>query len=785
MNIWQKYITLIALLVISILTTGQVAVGQWRDHLPYHNGERLTETKNKIFVVTNMGLFSYDKNNGELEKHSKVNGLSDAGVLSVGYSEDYDILFIGYSNGNIDIIEDNIITNISDIKRKQITASKNINDYMFIGKYAYIATGFGIVVFDMEKQEIYNTYFIGNNGAYVYVNEITSSETHIYAATEEGIYVGDLSKALVDFSNWEIITNLNYGDQFYWLKEKSFNTIEYFANKIFVNFNNTDQSNADTVLIYDIATNTWNYLNTEIIDCISLNSTDNILLLTTRYYIKLYNTELENYHHIYKYGGADSESMRPNYAIWGKNDIIWIADRVQGLVTSKDLWYFQQKALNGPMNYVFFEMASIGNSVYGVGGGFTASLTGTYRGSMLHRLKDKWETRYSGNESEMSSISDLVCVAVNPSNPSQVFAGSWGKGLLEFNDFKFAKLYNNLNSPIETIPGSKYLRVGGLAFDKSNNLWITSSNNAMPIVVKMANGDWHGINYTNEMNAQNVRQIIVTKSNKKWVVLPRGGGLFIFDDKGTPENKSDDDYRKLSIIDDNGQIISNEIFSIAEDLNGSIWVGTNKGVVVYHNPDKVFTNQHFPGYQIKIPRNDGTNEADLLLGAETVTAIAVDGANRKWFGTQSGGVFLTSPDGVNEIYHFNTDNSPLLSNNIYSITINPTTGEVFFGTENGLISFRAEATQGQEDFTDVYAFPNPVPPNYSGLVTISGLVAGSIVKVTDISGNLVTEMKSLGGQATWNGQDLNGNRVASGVYLVFSSNEDGTKKNVTKILFLN
>ncbi len=781
MNRFQKYVVLNALLVLSLLASGQIAVGQWRDHLPYYYGTMLAETRDKVFVVTNVGLFSYNKNNAELEKWSKVNGLSDAGVLSVGYNNYFDLLFVGYSNGNIDIIGNNRIINVPDIKRKPMTASKNIKHFMFLGDNAYLSCGFGIVVFDMRRMEINSTYLIGENGSYVYVNETTTDGTHLYAATSEGIYMGLLSSDLINFANWTRITDLPSGTPFSWMRDKNFNTIECFNGKLIANYKHPTQFNADTLMVYDDGN--WSYFDNVVTMTNSITATDEVLVVTSQYFIKLYNSSFENYHHVWTYN-FDTPTMYPQYALYGSSNTLWVADRNYGLVTSSDLWYFEKKTLNGPMNYVFFGMAANANTMYGVGGGFNLSLTPTYNQPMLFRFTDIWDTRYPGNQSDMQGITDLVSVAVNPLNPSQVFAGSWTKGLLEFTNFSLTQVYNETNSPLELIPNTTLMRIGGLAFDALGNLWITCSDNNMPIVVKMANGTWHAINYKAEMNALNVRQIIVTKTGKKWVVLPRGGGLFVFDDKGTPDNKSDDDYRKLSVVDEYGQVISNEVFSIAEDLNGSIWVGTNAGVVVYYNPDRVFDQGSFYGQQVKIPRNDGTDDADLLLGSETVTAIAVDGANRKWFGTQSGGVFLTSSDGLQQIHHFSTDNSPLLANNIYSIAIIPESGEVFFGTEKGLISFRGEATQGAPDFTQVYAFPNPVHPGYSGNITIHGLVAGSYVKITDISGNLVTEMRSLGGQAIWDGNDINGNRVSSGIYLVFSSNEDGSKKNVTKIMFM-
>ncbi|HOY39343.1 MAG: hypothetical protein KBB11_01835 [Bacteroidales bacterium] len=782
MNTIQKYFSIIPLLIISMLAVGQVAVGQWRDHLPYNYGKMLAETDSKVFVVTNVGMYSYDKNSGEIEKLSKITGLSDAGMLSVAYDSTHDLVFIGYSNGNIDIINNNRIINVPDIKRKPLTYSKAINSILFIDDYAYLSCGFGIVVFDMVKLEIKDTYYIGDNGGFVYVNEIATDGDNLYAATVQGIYKGAFTSNLVDFSNWQVITDMYAIDRFAWVAGMSFNCLEWFGGKLIVNFDNQEEANSDTLLVFD--NGSWSYLDTVVKATNSITSNGNKLVVTSDYYIRMYNEGLENYHHVWSYN-FENGSLYPNYAIIGKENTLWIADRLYGLVRSRNLWTFEKKSINGPLNYVFFDMASAGNEVYGVAGGFNLSLTPTYRYSMLYRFSDQWDTRYYVNEPEMQPVTDLVSVAVNPANPTQVYAGSWTKGLLEFNNFALSNIFDETNSPIETIPGNDLIRVGGLAFDSENNLWITCSDNEMPVVVKMADGTWHTVDYSAEINALNVRQIIITQTGKKWIVLPRGGGLFVFDDHGTPADKSDDEYRKLSIVDEYGQVISNEVFSIAEDKNGAVWVGTNAGVVVYYNPDDVFDQSVFYGQQVKIPRNDGTDDADILLGAETVTAIAVDGANRKWFGTQNGGVFLTSSDGISQKYHFSTDNSPLLSNNVYCITINPSSGEVFFGTERGLISFRGEATEGDNDFTEVYSFPNPVPPGYTGTITIHGLIAGSYVKITDISGNLVTEMRSLGGQAVWDGNDINGNRVCSGVYLVFSSNEDGSKKNITKILFMN
>ena len=264
--------------------------------------------------------------------------------------------------------------------------------------------------------------------------------------------------------------------------------------------------------------------------------------------------------------------------------------------------------------------------------------------------------------------------------------------------------------------------------------------------------------------------------------MPRGHGLFILDDNKTPDVFSDDKFKKLLVQDTENQPIS-FVFSIAEDLDGNIWVGTDQGPVIYFNPEKVF-DADLKASRIKIPKNDGTNLADYLLKTETITSIAVDGANRKWLGTASSGVYLLSADGTTQIKNFNELNSPLLSNSIVSLAVDNKTGEVWFGTSKGVQSFRGDATTGGEKFTKVYSFPNPVREDFKGNVTITGLIKDSEIRITDISGNLVYSTVSDGGQATWDLNTYNGHRVATGVYLIFCASKDGSQSYVTKMLVI-
>jgi streptogramin lyase len=276
-------------------------------------------------------------------------------------------------------------------------------------------------------------------------------------------------------------------------------------------------------------------------------------------------------------------------------------------------------------------------------------------------------------------------------------------------------------------------------------------------------------------------QLICDRQGNKWIIIPWGGGIVVYNENKTLTNYSDDRVRLFGESDTSGNLVSLNVQCIAEDHDGQIWIGTESGVQVFYSPENVFTSgTSFQQIQIE---QDGNIQN--LLETEMVTSVAIDGANRKWFGTTSSGVYLISADGTEQVFHFTTDNSPLLSNNIFAIAVDNKTGEVFFGTEKGIVSYKGDAIEGTEDYDNVYVYPNPVRPGFSGVIAVRGLVANANVKITDISGNLVFETRANGGQAIWNGKNFKGEKAHSGVYMVFCSNDDGTKTFVTKLLMMH
>ncbi len=759
-------------------TKCQVPIGQWRTHLPYSSAINVECAGDKIYCLSNGGLFEYSLTDNSTTVLSKINGLSDVVISTIKYIPEKNALIIGYDNGNIDIIQNNTIYNVSDIYRKPIIASKKINNINYINGATYLSCGFGIVVFDVDKKEIKDTYFIGNNGTYVEVNEICSDSTYLYAATANGIYKALLNdQNLVNYANWSVITNIhNYN--------KKFSNIVFFDEHLITVY---DDNGWDKDTVYAYENNLWVIYDTTFKNVQNITVSHNKLLVTLIYWVASANSYKGLLNLYYSFGPLGSLPMDADYSSDGT---IWVADNNYGLVWQKpsELTY-SHTFPNGPNKKNAVSIVAGQNEVFAVLGGHDISWGNLWNSGEIFWFKDqKWTNLTSSQIPELGTTYDLSEIAINPKNQNQVFFGSYGSGVLELNNGNIVARYDYSNSSLQTlVPNAPYTRIGGMIVDDNENLWVTNSGNqSYPnmLSVRKANGQWKSFSTYNEMLSSDISKIVIDKNNTKWMVLPRGRGLFAFNENGSIDNTNDDNKKYVSVSDENGEIITNDIYSIAVDKDGIVWVGTNKGVPFFYNPENVFDGNNFYAQQVKIP-NDNPGQANYLLEASTVTAIAIDGANRKWFGTDAGGVFLMSSDGTKELLHFTKENSPLLSNSIMSITIEPISGEVFFVTGNGTISYRSTATEPEDNFHNVTVFPNPVRPGYQGTIAINGLISNADVKISDIVGNVVYQTKSEGGQATWNGRNISGERVKTGVYLVFCTNDDGSKKYVTKILFIN
>jgi hypothetical protein len=766
-----KYVFVFILTFLILQVRAQIPVGSWRDHLPYGSCKKVVQIGTKLFVATPYNIFTYDTRDNSFQKLSRINGvLSDMGISTMDYYPNKSTLLITYDNGNIDLLKNFQVTNIPIIKKRIMPGSKKANHILFRGDFAYISYSFGIVVLDLGKLEVKDTYLVGETGVTYEVLSLACDDQNFYAATTNGIFKADINNPyLVNYAEWhrDITIPNNTG---------KFNILSYFNNKLFANYSGTKDT------LYYLDNSVWKkILVGQNQQKFELRSSGNKLLITGFNILFVLNSNLEVTTTIPDYGFI---YPRPRSALADDEGNIWIADDQVGLVFNQSATSnFKSYYPNGPKSQNVWNMLYQNGTIYVTGGGADGVWSHLYTHGQYYMFNNEsWTSIYNDN------IWDFTAIAVDPSNANKVYVGTEGNGVLVYENGQVTKNYTYNNSTLQSIvPNDNYVHIGGLIFDKDHNLWVTNGGDGLvaPISVLKPEGEWKKFSFGTDLSVKVISQIYIDTYGQFWLVLPHGDGLFVFDINGTLDNLKDDRSIRFKpkTIPPYNEIVSN-INCVTGDRDGNIWVGTDHGPILYSDPKHVLDSLT-DGTEISIPRNDGTNSADLLLHNENVTCIAIDGGNRKWFGTEKGGAFLISPDGLKEIAHFNTDNSPIFSNYIRSIAINDKTGEVFFGTDKGIIGYRGNSTEPNEDFTNVYVFPNPVRENYHGDIVITGLIANTHVKITDISGNLVYQTKSVGGQAVWDGKTGGGRRVATGVYLVFCSNDDGSKTIVTKILVIH
>ena len=758
-----------------------VGIGEWRNHLPHKNCISVAEANNKIYCATPYSLFYYDKNDNSVEELNKINGLSDFGVSIIESDENNNILLIAYTNANIDLIKDGNIINIPDIKRKTILGKKTINNILFVDNLAYLSCGFGIVVLDVENEEILDTYFIGPQGNQIDVLDLTYNDTSFFAATENGIYEAAIDEPnLANYAVWskpENIPNQN----------SKFDQIEYFNNKLIAN-NYYDGYNNDTLFVYDGLS--WEYMQLGYSnDFRSIRKNNENLLIVSNGGVKKYNINLELEYIIY----SPSQMMLfPNDAIIGKNGLIWIADTFKGLIKVFDEWTAEKILLEGPATANVFSLTSRGDALWVAPGGRSSDWGALYkRDGVFSFVDNEWERYYYLNTPAFEQIHDVVTIAVDPGNSQKVFVGAFrnDSAIVEFLGTEVVNVYTEENSSLQQWPAAHQVAVTGIDFDSENNLWVANSGAPNILSVRIndgsLDGNWKSFNLGSMASGIDIGELLVDDYNQKWIIkrktIENPYYIFVFSENNTIDNPSDDKIRGLTSSPGNGNIVGNKIYCLAKDLDGEIWIGTDEGISVIYTPENVFTNNDYDAQRILVEQ-DGY--VQYLLETEVVTSICVDGDNKKWIGTDNAGVFLLSADGTEEIHHFTVENSPLLSNMISDIAIN-NDGEVFIGTANGIISYGGTATPGTATHQNTYAFPNPVREGFTGKIGIKGLVNNADIKITDISGTLIYETKAEGGQAIWDGKNLDGRKAQTGVYLVFSSNSDGSDTMVTKILIIN
>jgi non-canonical purine NTP pyrophosphatase (RdgB/HAM1 family) len=762
-----KFLTTLCLLLAVIAINAQ-KVGEWRTYLASYNTTAVAEANNMVFGMADGSLYSYGKDDNRVTFYSRLTGLSENDIKLIGYNPAVKMLLIAYTNGNIDLMGEDGIYNLPFLKNAGNIADKEPLDVYFNNERAYLSCRFGIVVIQMDKREVAETYRF-NQPAY---SVCIMGET-IYASTDEGLRRGNLRDNLLDNNNWSLVS-LNSPD----VNVKNIRQLALFQDR----------------LCFRVDGGGVFYLETDgtVKTIIKHTGLTGMVLLPgylaahTASTLYLFNT-LNRYESV-------NVGVISNVSALTNNADFWIAGGINGIIGIKRKAENQFETavsglnIDGPKRNLTASLTLHGEKLLITGGGFVFDRFNN-PGTLMTYENGIW-TNFDENQIIPKigyGIRDFTSVAVDPDDDTHYFVSSFGEGIFEVKDNQFITLHNHLNSALQSVLpnqsiSDRYVRVCYVAFDKDKNLWATNRAGRNVMVVRTPDGQWAALTYPGLIESSIVDKILFTSTNMKWLNVPHAtginGGILVVDDNGTPTDNSDDQsfyYDNLRTAGTNN-IHGTKFYCIVEDLTGKIWIGSNSGPIICQSPNNIdnllFTH---------IIREDDNFVPYYFLDGEQINTIAVDGGNRKWIGTAGSGLFLVSPEGDRTILHFDMNNSPLYSNNIQSIVIDSNTGEVFIGTDKGLISYQGDATEPSADYSDVYAYPNPVRPEIDDRVVITGLMSNSNVKITDLSGNLIHQGTSAGGQFVWNCRTRTGSRVATGIYLVLSSTPQAAESVVTKI----
>lgn len=779
MQLKIKLLVISVWLLLSEISFSQVKVGQWVDHLSYNNANGVAKVGDLVYVSNGSGLATYNVSDNEVKKLTKIEGLSDVGVFLLRRNPSNDNLLVIYNNTNIDVIKpDGSIINVSDIKRKIITGNKTINDVYFSGSLAYLSCGFGIVVFDTDKLEIKDTYYLGNGITNIEVYQVAKNDSAFFAATPQGIFYGNKNKNLSNFQNW---LPLNTG-----LPSGPYNSIVNFNGVIITNYSEKLKSNnslRDT--LYNYTSSGWvkysiNFNHTGAENKKILDFTyKNRLLIIDQYGLGIFTPQGNRISYLSNYG-FDNAAI--NDGFYENDNLLWIADRNYGLIKSGAAnWSTNEPiSINGPKNSYSNDLDIIDGTLMVAPVNLGPTFASQYRYIKPNIYKDNDWTNFPSTLSD--TIRDINCVAIDPNDKNHYVFGCMDHGLVEMKNNQY-KNYGSATPSLLSSNAGYGIFVSAVSFDNNSNIWMGLQLGKKAVnVLKKGSSNWVSLNFEQFIIQQAISKIIVDKNNQAWIVVPRNNGLIVYKDGNGLSQPSSANTKYLSTAVGNGHLPSLDIHSVCEDKDGHIWVGTAKGVSVFYNPENIFTSSNWDSQQILI---DQDGQTKILLENDVIKAIAIDGVNRKWIGTESSGVYCLSSDGQKEIYHFTKDNSPLYSNLIRDIVTDETSGDVFIATDEGVQSYRTSIIRGFEEYTDVHAYPNPVRPGYSGSVSIIGLIDESEVKITDVSGNLVWSTKSQGGQVEWDMKSFSGTKAASGVYIIYCSTASGDKSATTKLLIVN
>lgn len=761
------------------LTYSQVDYSNsWEDFYSYNNVKDFVKVGNIIYALADNAVFTYNETTLETKKFSSIQGLSGETTSAIFYNETFKRLVIGYENGLIEVIDDNgEITISSDITNFNQTGLKRINHISEFENTLYLSTPFAIVEYDIEKLEFGDTFFIGNNSTSLLINESLVFNGFIYVATEDGVFKADTtSTLLIDFNSWQQS-----------FPNREFNRIISFKDTVYITENE---------VLYELNNTSLMEVKRFSEPIVNLSSSDSNLLVTLNNKAIILDSSLNIQQEINTTTDFDFTLSNTLFI----NNTIYLATNQFGvLIRNNQTSTFTEIHPEGPLSNEVFSIAAKDADLWVVYGGYNSFYGSLYkRQGFSHFNGTEWfNTPFDPD----FPVIDLNHVSIDPNAENRVYISSFGDtraintvstgGLLVVENNEISTFYNHLNSGLEdlepTQPNRVTLRISGSAFDRQGNLWVANINRTDELKKLSPSGVWNSYDLSGlktNPTKFGLSEIAIDNNQTIWMGTRRNG-IYAFNENG---NRS----RVLLNTPNLGNLPDTDVLTVAVDRSNRIWLGTRSGMVVFRNAAAVFDTEVLNAQPVIIEEN-GVGER--LLGDQRVNTIKVDGADNKWFGTESGGVLYTNPSGTTTLNNFSTQNSPLPSNKILKIAIDDSSGKVFFATDKGIVAYNSNVAPFGDVLEEVYAYPNPVLKTHN-TVTITGrngnnLPKGTNVKILDVAGYLVYETNVIegqelqGGKVVWDKRNLAGTKVASGVYIVLLSNDDASETTTTKIAIVN
>lgn len=774
----MKRFTLFLICLFSVVMAHASDDSKWNTLYSYHgNITMLQKVGTLIYGVSSGYLFRFDTTDSTFETYGKI---YNSQVVSICSVDSLGCLAIGYDDSNIQLLYPNgTYTNIPGIKNTQWNLDKTINEMSASGERLYVSTNFGLVIIDAKNAVIKESCILN-----IEVHSASENGSDVYLATNEGVLKGNRSDNLQDKSNWNSFPV----------------SAKYTGGTTF------SDAGITKIVLYKGLTH---FLVTGSLIC-NLKTDGTVekvldwgptaMLVSAGRLVAykentIYNfTDLNTFTYAYTSLGAISSVVPED------DNTFWIGCDDKGLSEVKTVSGNEYSSIlrqglfvNSPLSNYPFSMKYENDKLLVLGGGCYKDRYNYDAAFSTYDTETKvWKNSDLTQIKQIDSYGkDFVSIAVDPSSDNHYFISTWGEGICEFDSTKCVNLYNTTNSTLQDIfSGEHYIRSAGLTFDSDNNLWMTNTMVDNTVTMMTQNGTWKKYSFSQLKPNNSTSHFLIDSYGNKWIGSSVASGqatFIVWKDNGTYDDTSDDSYLyQNSMYDqDNNSLDFQRINQIAEDLDGNIWLATSIGSFKIYNSSTITSKSQVVLNTIKIPRNDGTNYVDILLENMLLNDMIIDGANQKWFATATSGVYVVSADALSTIYHFTTDNSILPSNNILSLAMDKETGLVFIGTDKGIVTYQSSYVSGRRDYSSVYTYPNPVRPEYTGDITIKGLQYGSTVKITDLNGNIINQGISSGGTYIWDGKDVRGARVRTGVYLVFAATEDGGEGVATKIMIVN